>query len=100
MSYDSTISFVPDATYDIGVQPSSVAGARPMNIYAAGMITAPAGIRLGVTGQTNGPMLFAFSGLPSASWGSNGDYYFRQDTPGTVNQRIYVKSAGAWVGIV
>jgi hypothetical protein len=44
--------------------------------------------------------MYAGSGVPSNSNGSNGDFYFRGDTPGTVNQRIYVKSAGAWVGIV
>ena len=44
--------------------------------------------------------LFSGSGAPSGSTGSNGDYYFRTDTPGTANQRIYVKSAGAWTGIV
>ena len=40
------------------------------------------------------------SGAPSNTVGANGDYYFRTDTPGTANQRIYVKSAGSWVGIV
>jgi len=40
------------------------------------------------------------TGVPSSGFGNNGDYYYRQDTPGTANQRIYVKSAGAWIGIV
>lgn len=40
------------------------------------------------------------TGAPSNSNGSNGDFYFRQDTPGTANQRIYVKSAGTWTGVV
>lgn len=40
------------------------------------------------------------SGVPSNSNGNNGDVYFRTDTPGTVNQRVYVKSAGSWVGIL
>jgi len=39
-------------------------------------------------------------GVPSNTMGLNGFYYFRMDTPGTANQRLYVKSAGAWVGIV
>lgn len=38
------------------------------------------------------------SGVPTG--GANGNYYFRTDTPGTANQRVYVKSAGSWVGIV
>lgn len=44
--------------------------------------------------------IYSGTGVISNSVGSNGDYYFRQDTPGTANQRLYVKSAGAWVGIV
>lgn len=44
--------------------------------------------------------LYAGSGAPSNTNGNNGDYYFRSDTPGTANQRLYVKSAGAWAGIV
>src|SRR5262245_7612001 len=44
--------------------------------------------------------LRAGSGAPAAGLGANGDFYFRSDTPATANQRIYVKSAGAWVGIV
>jgi hypothetical protein len=40
------------------------------------------------------------SGVPSNANGANGDFYLRGDTPGTANQRIYVKSAGAWVGIL
>lgn len=48
----------------------------------------------------NASTFFSGSGAPSNSNGSNGDFYFRSDTPGTTNQRIYVKSAGSWVGIV
>jgi len=44
--------------------------------------------------------IYAGTGVPSNANGANGDYYHRSDTPGTANQRIYVKSAGAWVGIV
>ena len=42
--------------------------------------------------------IFGGSGAPSG--GANGDYYFRTDTPATANQRMYVKIAGSWVGIV
>lgn len=44
--------------------------------------------------------IYSASGVPSNGTGSDGDYYLRTDTPGTANQRIYVKSAGAWTGIV
>lgn len=43
---------------------------------------------------------YAGAGAPSNANGVNGDFYFRSDTPGSANQRLYVKSAGAWVGIV
>lgn len=44
--------------------------------------------------------LWMGSGVPAAGVGANGDFYLRQDTPATANQRIYVKSAGAWVAIL
>lgn len=44
--------------------------------------------------------LWQGTGVPNNANGSNGDFYLRGDTPGTANQRLYVKSAGAWVGIV
>lgn len=40
------------------------------------------------------------SGAPSNTMGINGDTYHRTDTPGTANQRMYVKNAGAWAGVV
>jgi hypothetical protein len=44
--------------------------------------------------------IWSGSGVPSNSLGANGDLYVRSDTPGTANQRIYVRSAGAYVGIL
>lgn len=44
--------------------------------------------------------LYMGSGVPSNANGNNGDFYFRTDTPGTANQRLYTKSAGAWTGIL
>jgi hypothetical protein len=44
--------------------------------------------------------VFAGSGAPNNANGNNGDFYLRSDTPGTTNQRVYVKSAGTWLGIV
>jgi hypothetical protein len=44
--------------------------------------------------------LWAGTGAPNNSYGQNGDYYFRSDTPGTANQRLYVKSGGTWAGIL
>lgn len=44
--------------------------------------------------------MFAGNTVPSPAVGGNGDYFFRNDTPGVALQRIYVKSGGVWVGIV
>jgi hypothetical protein len=53
------------------------------------------GIRLmGYTAQYSG------TGVPSSGLGANGDIYWRNDTPGTANQRLYVKASGAWAGIL
>lgn len=47
-----------------------------------------------------GSTVWSGSGAPVNTTGANGDFYLRSDTPGTANQRIYVRSAGAWVGIL
>lgn len=44
--------------------------------------------------------IYQGSGVPSNANGNNGDVYFRTDTPATANQRLYIRSAGAWIGIV
>jgi len=66
-------------------------------VYSSGLVQVGAGSALGFI---SGASIYSGSGAPAAGKGANGDYYFRTDTPGTANQRIYVKSAGAWVGIV
>jgi hypothetical protein len=40
------------------------------------------------------------AGAPLDANGANGDVYLRTDTPGTANQRLYVKVAGVWTGIL
>jgi|SRR5579859_536826 len=48
-----------------------------------------------------GSSLMSGSGAPGSGIGSQGDYYFRTDTPSIANQRIYVKTGSStWVGIV
>lgn len=47
----------------------------------------------------SGGALYGGTGAPPNGNGSNGDFFLRTDTPGTANQRLYVKSAGVWVGI-
>lgn len=44
--------------------------------------------------------LWSGTGVPASAMGNNGDFYLRSDAPGTANQRIYVKAAGAWTGVV
>jgi hypothetical protein len=58
------------------------------------------GIRIGNSTNTLQSSLYSVVGVPPAALGINGDYAFRADTPATALQRIYVRSAGAWVGIV
>jgi len=59
-----------------------------------------AGIRSGNGTVASANRIWEGTGAPGAGLGADGDFYFRNDTPGTANQRIYVRSAGAWVGIV
>lgn len=49
---------------------------------------------------TQSGRMYMGSGVPSNSNGNNGDFYFRTDTPGTANQRLYNKQAGTWTGIL
>jgi hypothetical protein len=63
---------------------------------AAGDLHVAGAVTLGGSGAT----LHSGSGVPSAGLGANGDLYLRTDTPGTANQRIYVKASGAWSGVV
>lgn len=53
------------------------------------------------TGTIRLDRISAVSGVPADTpvFG-DGDYRLRTDTPGTANQRIYVRSAGAWVAIL
>lgn len=76
------------------------------NLQTGGSLQAGgAGVKLTNAGQVQflnvgGGSLYSGSGAPAAGLGADGDYYFRTDTPGVANQRIYVNSAGAWTGIV
>jgi hypothetical protein len=47
-----------------------------------------------------GSGLASGAGVPPNAFGQDGWYYFRSDTPGTANQRIYVRIAGVWTGVV
>lgn len=47
-----------------------------------------------------GARIYSGSGAPTLS-ATAGDFYFRTDTPGTVNQRLYVCAGGtSWTGIL
>lgn len=56
--------------------------------------------QLNAGGVTNSGRIYSGTGVPSNTYGANGDFYFRTDTPGSVNQRLYVKSAGTWIAVV
>jgi len=72
-------------------------GTQPVTF--SGPVASSNAIKPGNTAVPGGS-LWSGSGVPAPGLGGNGDYYFRTDTPATSLQRIYVKSAGAWVGIV
>lgn len=69
-------------------------GITPSGISAYGYIRpgGPNGVQQTATGLTAG------TGAPSNADGQNGDFYFRSD--GGVGTSIYMKRAGAWVGVV
>jgi hypothetical protein len=73
-----------------------------MTLTAGGYLQTPAGIRPGALGaspaQQTATAQWGGTGAPSNSFGANGDFYFRSD--GGAGTSIYMKRAGAWVGIV
>jgi hypothetical protein len=52
----------------------------------------------GVTGLRGN--IWHVSAVPASAMGANGDFALRRDTPTIANQRLYVKSAGSWTGIL
>ena len=78
-------------------------------VILSGNRLAGGGIRLGnnpsvTSGQipvASGARLFSGSGAPGTITGeASGDFYFRTDTPGTANQRLYVYNGSSWTGIL
>jgi hypothetical protein len=80
------------AQTDNALTTTDVAGA---NVIEATVASGAGGLKLNTAATIR-----AGSGVPSNGLGANGDFYFRTDTPGTANQRLYVRSAGAYIGIV
>lgn len=72
--------------YDVG----DYSGNRP-RLIMAGSAVIPSATAGSLRGGT---------GVPSGAVGADGDFYFRTDTLTTANQRIYVRSSGAWIGIL
>lgn len=67
----------------------------------AGNVQLSQGINVGTpAGINQSGRISQGSGVPSNTVGANGDAYFRTDTPGTANQRLYFKVAGAWTGVL
>jgi hypothetical protein len=89
----------PNAVDEINVSPAELADA----IMATQASLLPGGaLQQGGTtnGTVAGPRLLGGIGVPATGLGAVGDYYFRSDTPGTANQRIYVKTAAAvWTAL-
>lgn len=73
----------------------------PTTLAGYGVATTGTGNAVQQTSPTIiSPLITGGTGAPAGGLGANGDFYFRGDTPAVANQRIYVKSAGAWIGIL
>lgn len=73
----------------------------PTTLAGYGVVTTGTGNAVAQNSPTIiNPLITGGTGAPAGGLGANGDFYFRGDTPGVANQRIYIKSAGVWVGIV
>lgn len=51
-------------------------------------------------GKPQAARIYQGPGLPDGANGSDGDFYFRTDTPETPNQRLYIRGGGRWLGIL
>ena len=65
-----------------------------------GISSAGGGISPGSFGESTSNRVWQGSGLPPNTDGNDGDIYFRTDTPTVVNQRLYVRTSGSWMGII
>jgi hypothetical protein len=92
------------ATNTYGMRSDLAAAANTFNLYCGGTADNAVAGAFYFAKETKviqaTAAMYAGSGVPNNANGNNGDYYFRSDTPGTAAQRLYVKSAGVWVGVV
>jgi hypothetical protein len=96
--YEKLRTFVDQIT--TSVDWATITG-TPTTAAGYGMSVTGTGSVVQQTGATIiNPLVRGGTGAPAGALGANGDFYFRGDTPGVANQRIYVKSAGVWVGIL
>lgn len=71
------------------------------NLTANGLAVSGGSLQPSTDGKkAQAGQVFMGSGVPAAGNGANGDVYFRTDVPGTANQRVYQKAAGAWAGVL
>jgi len=84
--------------YDIGAN----TGNQVRNIWFTNTLKCffASGVMGSFMTEVHGNTLWSSAGVPNNANGANGDFCFRLDTPGTANQRLYIKSAGVWVALV
>lgn len=71
------------------------------NVNALNYISTTGGFQFNPTTVSPANTLRGGVGAPATGLGAIGDMYFRADTPGTANQRIYIKTAAAvWTALV
>lgn len=107
---------VDDGTEDIPLSNLSPGDRRmyvPQNLYVSasgvqinsyntnfsGSVNVGSGLKF-TNNNVRASTLWSGNGVPSSSLGSNGDFYFRSDTPSASNQRLYVKASNSWTGIL
>lgn len=96
-SENPRVTFHDDSDFLYGLSASPIAILHDAQMNQPHQFGGTGGIKIGTTLPST---ITSGSGAPNNANGANGDYYLRSDTPGSANQRLYVKAAGSWVGIV
>jgi hypothetical protein len=79
---------------------ASTVAYTPASTNPVGKLAVDGGVTLGNGTTTLGGTIYSGVGVPSSILGVDGDAYFRTDTPSSANQRLYIRAAGTWAGIL
>lgn len=91
------VKVAPSADSTTGIQFQNAA----QTITQVAVDTTHGGLTLGNGAALSVGSLYSGSGAPNIPGATAGSFYFRTDTPGTANQRVYVATAiNTWTGIL